>query len=220
MAERNDPKRSHIADVAYTRRPLSAYDLVLQIISGSLWGCPAARVVRFYDEHVSGNHLDVGVGTGYFLDHCRFPVHSPRLVLMDSNPDPLELTAQRLRRYAPGKFQGNVLKPIPFGGEKFDSIGINHVVHCLPGTMRQKGAAFQNLKDLMNEGAVIFGATVLGQGVRHNLLGAKWLEHFNRKGVLDNLRDSREELEAMLNEHFTTSSIQVIGRTALFAART
>jgi Methyltransferase domain len=220
MVEGSNKGQQHIADVAYTRDRLSLYDLVLQIISPALWGCSAARVVRFYDEHVSGNHLEVGVGTGYFLDHCRFPVARRRLVVMDSNPDPIEHASRRLRRYAPAPLQANVMKPIPFDGEKFDSIGINHVVHCLPGTMREKGVAFQNLKALMNDGAVLFGATVLGQGVSHNLLGAKWLEHFNQKGVLDNLRDTREDLKAVLGEHFATSSVEVVGRTALFAART
>jgi 2-polyprenyl-3-methyl-5-hydroxy-6-metoxy-1,4-benzoquinol methylase len=177
-------------------------------------------VVRLYDEHVSGNHLDVGVGTGYFLDHCRFPVAKGRLVLMDANLDPIEYASKRLRRYAPAGLQANVMKPIPFEGEKFDSIGINHVVHCLPGTMREKGVAFQNLKALMKNGAVLFGATVLGSGVDHNFLGAKWLEYSNQKGVLDNLRDTAADLKAVLEEHFATSSVQVIGRTALFTART
>lgn len=209
---------NHIADVAYTSRPLTAYDVVLKLISGAFWGCPAARVVEFYDQHVSGNHLDVGVGTGYFLDHCRFPVAKPRLTLMDSNQDPLDFTARRLGRYAPSTLKANIMEPIPFDGPRFDSVGMNHLIHCLPGTMRDKGKAFQNIKALMNEGAVAFGATVLGQGVEHNLPGSLWLAYFNRKGVLDNLRDTRADLTAMLNEHFSRSSVEVIGRTALFAA--
>jgi len=220
MVEEIDKGQRHVADVAYTKRRLNVYDLVLQVISPAFWGCSASRVVRFYDEHVSGNHLEVGVGTGYFLDHCRFPAARGRLVLMDSNPDPIEYASVRLRRYAPEKLQANVMRPIPFDGERFDSIGINHVIHCLPGTMREKGVAFQNLKALMKEGAVLFGATVLGQGVDHNLLGAKWLEHFNQRGVLDNLRDNSADLRDVLREHFATSSVEVVGRTALFAART
>jgi hypothetical protein len=220
MGKWSDREQRHVADVAYTKNRLNVYDLVLQIISTAFWGCSASRVVRFYDEHVSSNHLEVGVGTGYFLDHCRFPVGNGRLVLMDSNPDPIEYASARLRRYAPAKIQANVMKSIPVDGEKFDSIGINHVVHCLPGTMREKGVAFQNLKALMKDGAVLFGATVLGQGVDHNLLGAKWLEHFNQRGVLDNLRDTSADLKAVLGELFAMSSVEVVGRTALFAART
>ncbi|UQA57006.1 class I SAM-dependent methyltransferase [Polyangium aurulentum] len=208
-----------IADVAYTKYRLMPYDLVLGLISGALWGCPAGRVVDFYDEHVSGNHLDVGVGTGYFLDHCRFPVARPRLVLMDSNLDPLEHASKRLARYEPTKLQANVLRPVSYDGERFDSVGINHVVHCLPGTMHEKGRAFGHLRALMKDGAILFGATVLGRGVKHNELGALWLRRFNAKGVLDNARDDREGLEAALREHFSSASVRVVGRTALFHAR-
>ena len=33
--------------------------------------------MALYQASVSGNHLDVGVGTGYFLDHVRFRVDGP-----------------------------------------------------------------------------------------------------------------------------------------------
>lgn len=219
MSMTSGATKKSIADVAYTRSGLTPYDLVLHLISGPLWGCPTGKVIDLYNAHISGNHLDVGIGTGYFLDRCRFPVERPRLVLMDSNPDPLEHASRRLARYAPQKLLASVLAPVPFDGERFDSVGLNHVVHCLPGTMREKGSAFGHLRALMNDGGTFFGATVLGQGVAHNKLGALWLSHFNAKGVLDNLRDDRDGLEAALREHFSSASVQVIGRTALFWAR-
>jgi hypothetical protein len=140
-------------------------------------------------------------------------------MLMDSNPDPLDLATRRLARYAPLELRASVLQPVPFDGERFASVGLNHVVHCLPGTMREKGRAFGHLRALMKGGATLFGATVLGQGVEHNELGALWLAHFNAKGVLDNDRDDREGLEAALREHFSSVSVRVVGRTALFRAR-
>lgn len=211
----------HIADIAYTSSRLKVYDLVLHAISGPLWGCSVKRNVQLYDEHVSGNHLEVGPGTGYFLDRCRFPIPQPRLVLMDPNRDPLDYCARRLDRYKPAQHQGSVLEPISKSaiGGKVDSIGINHVLHCLPGTMREKGVAFQNLREIMNDGAVVFGATVLGHDVKHNWAGAMWLKRFNAMHVLDNLHDSRADLERVLQEHFSSSSVQVIGRTAIFTAR-
>lgn len=217
----NDGKHTghgHVADVAYTSRALTPYDVVLKIISGTFWGCTAARVVEFYNQHVSGNHLDIGIGTGYFLDHCRFPTAKPRLTLMDSNQDPLDVAGARLGRYAPSTLRANIMEPIPFEGPKYDSVGMNHLIHCLPGKMQDKGRALQNVKALMNDGAVVFGATVLGKGVEHNLGGWIWLMHFNRKGVLDNIHDSHADLKAMLDEHFSRSSVDVVGRTALFAA--
>ena len=69
----------------YTSRSLAIYDLaILGYFSRLAWRCPAGRVLRQYDDHVTANHLDIGVGTGYFLDRRRFPSPS-LLVLMDLN---------------------------------------------------------------------------------------------------------------------------------------
>jgi hypothetical protein len=58
----------------YTRPMLAVYDLaVLGLACRCLWGCPARHILELYDRSVSANHLDVGVGTGYFLDRCRVP---------------------------------------------------------------------------------------------------------------------------------------------------
>src|SRR4051812_11873093 len=68
----------------YTRPMLAVYDLaVLGIACRFLWGCPAPHILGLYDRWVTANHLDVGVGTGYFLAHCRFPTPQPRLALLD-----------------------------------------------------------------------------------------------------------------------------------------
>ena len=62
----------------YTDRTLPNYDLrVLTLSNPLIWRCPTSRLLRFFDTHVSANHLDVGVGTGYFLDKCRFPTATP-----------------------------------------------------------------------------------------------------------------------------------------------
>ena len=60
----------------YTKGNLAAYDLfVLGISNRYIWKCPSVRIKEHYNQHLSSNHLDVGVGTGYFLDQCRFPQH-------------------------------------------------------------------------------------------------------------------------------------------------
>ena len=64
----------------YTDRTLPNYDLrVLTLSNPLIWRCPTSRLLRFFDTHVSANHLDVGVGSGYFLDHCIFPSPQPRI---------------------------------------------------------------------------------------------------------------------------------------------
>ena len=69
--------------------------------------------MRHYDHHISPNHLDVGVGTGYFLDHCRFETPSPRMGLIDPNSPSLDAAGRRLARYAPEIHQADILEPIP-----------------------------------------------------------------------------------------------------------
>ncbi|MEE8414084.1 MAG: hypothetical protein V3R96_05990, partial [Dehalococcoidales bacterium] len=58
----------------YTKFFLSIYDwLALGYFCRFVWKCPSYQMLDVYNEHISGNHLDIGVGTGYFLDKCRFP---------------------------------------------------------------------------------------------------------------------------------------------------
>jgi hypothetical protein len=153
----------------YTKRSLAVYDLaILGYFSRVAWRCPARRVLDHYNAHVSGNHLDVGVGTGYFLDRCTYPSTQPRLALMDLNTACLEVAADRVARYRPKIYEANVLEPMTIDTEKFDSIGMNYLLHCAPGTIRTKAVVFEHLKALANPGATVFGATLLHDGVRRN----------------------------------------------------
>ena len=118
---------------------MSIYDwLALELHCRFIWRCPASRIAGFYDRHISGNHLDIGVGTGYFPDKCRSMGNNPRLALMDINPDNLARARKRLKRYRPAVYQANILEPVSLDVPGFDSIGLSYVLHCLPGTMETK----------------------------------------------------------------------------------
>ena len=66
----------------YTKPLLASYDLlVLGLSNRMIWRCPTKHLLALYDRSVTSNHLDVGVGTGFFLDRCRFPTERPRLAL-------------------------------------------------------------------------------------------------------------------------------------------
>src|SRR6266446_4577761 len=98
----------------YTKRTLAFYDFVVLGVSNRfIWKAPTQRLEEHYNRHVTANHLDVGVGTGYFLDRCRFPSNIPRVALMDLNSDALEFASQRIARYRPETHRRNVLEPIP-----------------------------------------------------------------------------------------------------------
>ena len=106
----------------YTRRSLRLYDfVVLGLTNHLIWNCPTQRLIEQYNKHISENHLDVGVGTGYFLDHCRFPSHTPRIALSDINRNSLDFAAQRIARRTPETYLRNVLEPVSITAVNFDS---------------------------------------------------------------------------------------------------
>src|SRR5581483_11411798 len=107
----NQPSDDARAGAAlYGRIILSGYDVVvLGLSSRLLWRCSASEVRALYDACVSDNHLEAGVGTGYFLDHCDFPTAKPRLTLVDLNSHSLAFTARRVRRYAPSVHVADLL---------------------------------------------------------------------------------------------------------------
>jgi SAM-dependent methyltransferase len=143
----------------------------------------------------------------------------PRLVLVDLNPNSLEMAQKRLMRYKPQVYRRNVLEPLNIDGQGFDSIGLCHVLHCLPGTMQTKEIVFQHIQPLLNPGGVLFGATLLYRGVRRSPLATSLFFLTNLFGFMTNKQDDLEALEHNLKKRFSESHIEVIGCEALFWAR-
>jgi hypothetical protein len=205
----------------YTQRTLRLYDpIVLGISNQFIWQCPTQSLIDLYHNNITANHLDVGVGTGYFLDRCQFPsLTTPRIALMDLNTNALEFAARRLVRYQPERYCQNVLEPITLEVKKFDSVGVNYLLHCLPGSIESKAIAFDYLRLIMNPNAVIFGSTILQGSVPRNWLAKRLMGVYNSKGIFSNQDDDLEGLERSLNNRFRDVSIQVVGCVALFSGR-
>ncbi len=204
----------------YSRRVLAFYDLlVLRFSNRCVWRCPTPRLLELYNEHITANHLEVGVGTGYFLDKAVFPSPGPRLALMDLNPNCLEAAARRVARYQPETLRRNVLQPICYADGRFDSIAVNYVLHCLPGAMSDKAVVFDHLKPLLNAGGVVFGSTLLAEGVRRGWLARRLMRFYNRKGIFANRADSLDALRQALAARFSTSHVETIGCAAIFWAK-
>jgi ubiquinone/menaquinone biosynthesis C-methylase UbiE len=215
---KNSQNRVFLAQAVYTKSVLYHYDTLVGLNARFFWQCSWDKLLCLYNENISENHLEVGTGTGYFLDNCRFPVDKPRIALLDLNPNCLEFTSKRIQRYNPTTYQANVLEAIPIS-DKYNSVGLNYVLHCIPGTIPDKAVVFKNLKSLMNEGGTLFGSTILGEGVKHNYLGHIVMKNFNKSGTFNNLLDNISDLKDALEKNFSNSSIQLIGCTALFTAR-
>ena len=205
----------------YTPLMLRAYDLfVLGFSNRFVWRCRSAKMLERYDSHVGARHLDVGVGTGWFLDHCSWPVETPQITLLDLNENSLSAASDRIRRYAPTTVQANVLDPVDLGDARFDSIGANFLFHCLPGGLEWKAATVaSNLRPHLVSGGVLFGSTILGRGVAHNWLGRRLMRLYNRKGIFSNVEDDLRGLEHGLATELTDVESEVVGTVALFAGR-
>lgn len=214
------PDRVEAGQSIYTKQTLLAYDLVVLGVSNRfIWQCPTQQLVNHYNRHLTANHLDIGVGTGYFLDRCQFPSPTPRIALMDLNSNTLEFAAQRIARYNPETYRRNVLDPIVLDVGKFDSVGINYLLHCVPGSIESKSIAFDYLQPVMNPNAVIFGSTLLQGSVPRSWFAKRLMDVYNSKGIFSNQDDDLEGLKRSLSQRFKDVSVEVIGCAALFSGR-
>jgi ubiquinone/menaquinone biosynthesis C-methylase UbiE len=214
-----DPPAAVLAGAAiYSPLVLSFYDaMVMGFANEYAWKCPTRLLRDRYQAHVSSNHLEVGVGTGYHLDQCRFPSGTPRIVLADLNANALHKAARRVRRFRPRAYQLNVLSPFQLPEEPFDSISMNYLLHCLPGTLSEKAVAFDHLLPLLKPGGVVFGSTILSVGVELGSLARAFLALYNRMGVINNAGDTLADLEACLRSRFSRVELRVVGSVALFS---
>jgi len=214
VADANAIARAH---AVYTPSALAFYDLVVHGLSNRFaWKCPTSRLVGLYADNLTANHLEAGAGTGLFID--RAGTDFDRLVLLDINEHCLARAGRRLARFRPTVCRANLLAPIEPGLVPFDSVALTYVLHCLPGSMSEKLVAVDHLKPLMAEGAVLFGATILGRGVAANGAARALLDLYNAKGVFNNRRDDLEALTEGLRKRFARVEIERQGCVALFRA--
>ena len=213
--DRNDPAYRGQAD--YSEALLRLYDpLVLGPIVRYVWRCPSEEGIRRYRRYIRPNHLDVGPGTGYFIEHAGLPAGSPVTVL-DPNPNVLRHVTRRLHDLQVTAVEADVLKPLPVTGP-FNSAGLNAVLHCLPGPLERKALAVANIAAVLAPDATLFGATVIGRSGKHTRLGRAFLWAFNRRGAFDNLDDTEDGIAEILRRSFREVSIETCGGLALFAA--
>ena len=203
----------------YTRTSLRLYDaVVMGLLARHVWDCPADTFVEHYRQHITSNHADIGVGTGYCLDRCGFATPDPRLVLIDLQLNCLEYAARRLARYHPQLMRRDVLQPMPKVSRRFDSVALGGVLHCLPGDMRDKSRAFDMVRPLMSSGSKIFGYTLVTDPVRQQRRGAMVLGLLNRVRAVDNSSGRASDLARELSSRFAESSVEQVGYMAFFSA--
>ncbi|ECG8590113.1 class I SAM-dependent methyltransferase [Salmonella enterica subsp. salamae] len=203
----------------YTPFTLSLYDWwVLNISNKYAWKCPTdKRLLPFFLRHMGETHLDIGVGTGYYL---KYAPATHAISLMDLNPDSLQIAANRVGRIKiRAALQHDVFETFPEDWQGcFDSVSMFYLLHCLPGQMMTKAQAIKNAGMALKPGGTLFGATILGKNVSHNAFGKKLMAIYNQKGIFSNIDDSADTLRNALDEHFTNVTLEQYGTVALFSA--
>jgi len=203
----------------YGALTLPLYDLaVLRTVVQYAWRCPLALERALYDRCVGARHLDVGVASGDFLDHAQWPVPQPEVALMDLNPNSTRYAAHRLRRFKITEAVGDALEPFPVDGS-FDSIGLFHLLHCIPGDLPAKAQVLRNAAQVLTPNGVVFGANVTPVDCKPNIFAKMVLGFSHRLGALNNQHDSHADMEAILRETFAHVRIERVGCMSLWEAR-
>ena len=213
--DRNDPAYKGQAD--YSPQLLAVYDrVVIGFVSWFVWRTPMEPIAEGYRRHIRDGHLDVGPGTGWFIERSSLP-DSSKVTLVDPNPNVLRHAARKLKRLDVTAVEADVLKPLPVQGP-FESAALNLVIHCLPGPLSRKAIAIENIAAVLSPTGTLFGATVLGRSADHNWLARRVLSAFNRRGAFDNLDDTEEGIRGILAASFDHVELETVGSAAIFSA--
>ncbi|GAB2710738.1 class I SAM-dependent methyltransferase [Nocardia thraciensis] len=202
---------------AYNPFMLTIYDtLVLGLVCRYVWRAPRTDMQELYDHNISDRHLELGPGTGYFLRHYK-PL--TRLALVDLNPQVLAHSARTLTQHRPETYRRNVLRPLDIEPPRFDSIGLNFLMHCIPGDFADKAVVFDHAAAVAAPGCRIFGSTLLGHREPHPRRARLLMATLNRVGVLANTADTLHDLDTQLARRFTDYQLTTHGSVAFFQAR-
>lgn len=202
----------------YSPFTLPLYDTwVLGLSNSFAWYCPTKSVqLPFFRRFIGQRHLDIGPGTGYYLTNAGIP-EKTQMTLMDLNPHSLNYAKQRLGRPDTQIVQADATEPLPLTGV-YDSISTFFLIHCLPGPLERKMVLFTNLKPHLAENGTVYGTTILGKDVKHNLFGRILMNVYNRRGIFSNWDDGEKEIREALCKDYNKVETSVEGRVLMFSA--
>ncbi|HDG9776768.1 TPA: class I SAM-dependent methyltransferase [Raoultella planticola] len=212
-------RKTHDGAKVYTPLTLKLYDWwVLSVSNRFAWRCETDKyLLPHFLKNLGSCHLDIGVGSGYYLTNIP---EACSLTLMDLNENSLMTAASRAGDTRElHTVRHDVFEPFPGElKEKFDSVSLFYLLHCLPGTMQDKASVIQHAAEALTENGILSGATILTGRVKHNAFGHKLLKIYNQKGIFSNQNDSAEALHTILSASFHNVSISVVNTVGLFSA--
>lgn len=205
---------------AYTPLTLKLYDWwVLGISNKYAWKCSTKeKLIPHFTKHAGMEHLDIGVGTGFYLPHLP---STTNISLMDLNPSSLAAASRRDSAIKIKEcIQHDVFEIIPIKYHaKFDSISMFYLLHCLPGTLKEKERVIVNVANALKPDGTLYGATILGDSAAHSRFGNKLMKIYNSKGIFSNREDSEQDLHSVLSSNFVDVNVVRVGKVVIFSAK-
>ena len=191
------------------------YDyLVNDINCNYAWRCNKNNIFDLYRKNLESNHLEIGPGSGYFL----LPKHHNKkignLFLMDINYPILNHSHNNLKNHFPNVYPikhnifENSLKFLDF-----QSVGINYVLHCVPGRLENK---MEKLINNLPENLTIFGSTVINDFNKQTNLSQVELMVLNKLGIFNNSNDYSNALIKFAKSNKLEFDTQIIGNVLIF----
>ena len=144
------------------------------------------HIFEHHFQKYSRNHLEIGPGTGYFLQR-RYPIS--HLTLMDINKDTLDYTRHNLKGNYPhiSVMEHDIFKK-PKRLDRVQSVGINYVLHCVPGRLDTKLECLVNNIHVGRD-TTFFGATVIQDDTNQTFLSKTELYLLNKYKIFYNQND-------------------------------
>ncbi|MBK2028363.1 class I SAM-dependent methyltransferase [Francisella noatunensis] len=206
-------KSTHDGQKVYSKLVLKLYNFVVLFFNNTfLWKCKTSQLLQLYKDNVSPNHLDIGVGSGYYLKNVKDRLS--KVALMDLNPNCLEYVKNVLKDKEVSTYQVDILKDVAEEFySKYDSISCNYLIHCLPDN-GNKEKVFENIAKMLSKDGVAFGSTIIND--YSSSLAIKVANKFNAKGIFDNKNDTYESIEKYLESNFAEYTIKQIGSVCVY----
>lgn len=190
------------------------YDfLVNDINCNYVWRCNKSNIFNLYKNNIKLNHLEIGPGSGYFLMQ-NYNLKIRNLYLMDINQPILNESKNNLKsKYSNIQVINHDIFKKPIKIENLESVGINYVLHCVPGNLEYK---FENLLKNLPINVNIFGATVINNSDKQTYLSKTELYFLNNRGIFNNHQDYSEDfLNFMINQKLNFTH-QIVGNVLIF----
>ena len=195
------------------------YDVVVYgFISPVFWKYNSGSILTSYHQAVTGNHLEIGVGTGYLLAKSTSQPNIKLLSLMDLNKHCLEKSARRLAKFKPDTFIQDITQPFSGFNKRVDSVGINFVLHCVPGDFKSKDVVFDHVCAVLNTGGTFFGSTLLSHGVKRTWSAKMLMRILNGLGIFFNQDDDLDDFSRGLRKRFANAEITTQGAVVIWRA--